>query len=117
MAWLPLFNCNADEVLRSGSPGNLFVAVFAGFEPFLFPPSPFRAAQARRRVPWPPPFFAIRLPISASFRHSSRGASRLDERLFPVISGTCRLRTDHPYSGQEQSTGAGVNRQARLIVK
>jgi hypothetical protein len=44
MAWLPLFNCNADEVLRSGSPGNLFVAVFAGFEPFLFPPSAFRAA-------------------------------------------------------------------------
>jgi hypothetical protein len=57
MAWLPLFNCNGDEVLRSGSPGNLFVAVFAGFEPFLFPPSPFRAAQARRRVPWPPPLF------------------------------------------------------------
>ena len=116
MAWLPLFNCNADEVLRSGSPGNLFVAVFAGFEPFLFPPSPFRAAQHGGHS-LVSAFFAIRLPISASFRHSSRGASTLDERLFPIISGTCRLRADHPYSGQEQSTGAGVNRQARLIVK
>jgi hypothetical protein len=44
MAWLPLFNCNADEVVRSGPPGYLFVTVFAGFEPFLFPPSAFRAA-------------------------------------------------------------------------
>src|SRR5215212_5745424 len=109
---------------RDHAEGGYLLPLLPLFDPPLlplptFPPPPrFRFALGDPPLAATPPGFPP-ADFCAMSNLLSTGQTRWADRRAPgqfqANSATCRWRPGNPYLGQEQSTGAGVNRQARLI--